>query len=272
MARFDFIEASIQGHSFVWKYRDYLFKVAIPVFFVKIACFLAVFVLGVEKAYLHQGLIFLPGYFVEAVFMARLIRFYAFGEPIFVWGKPVMPPQLDHDITAYQGRFTRQQCVHGCIALFMIIRVIQAALIGGTMDWSSLEVGGDIEQVIPLSPGARTIMFMAFLGLTVWVFRYLWVYIPMALGFQPLRFIQKHINLEGSFLMILVWAICTIPLLIVFSIIISLTAGSFIEGSIGRIVLGSFFQATGETIIASVQIIAMTEVFKELSGLGRQRK
>ncbi|MBI1300591.1 MAG: hypothetical protein GC137_02935 [Alphaproteobacteria bacterium] len=272
MASFDFIEASMQGHSFVWKYREYLFKVALPVFFVKIACFLAVFVLGLEKAYLHQGLILMPGYFVEAILLARMIRFYMYGEPIFVWGKPVMPPKLEHDIIAYQGRFTRQQCVHGCIALFMIVRVIQAALVGGSMDWSSLQVVENAEQTIPLSAVSKTLFFMAIIGVFIWLFRYLWVYIPMAMGFQPMEFIRKRLDLEASVVMVLLWALCTIPLLMVFGILINMTAGSFLEGSVGRIVLGALFQATGETIIASVQVIAMTEAFKGISGLGKQKK
>ncbi len=267
MASFDFINAASKGYEFIWKERSYLLSVAAPVLFVKISCLLAVFALNAQDKYLLQGLIYLPAFVVEAIFIIGLIRYFLYREPIFIWGKLVPPPSSDIKPKSYGGYMTRNQCVQGGIALYLLLRVIETALLGVSMDFTQNSPPVDIieDDVANLSPVMASLIMFSILIAFTWIFRFLWLFIPTASGYPISYYLKEIPGIRISAGMVATWIICSLPLMTVFSALLQATGSG--NGDLLSIISSSIIRAIAELIIVSVQITAMTYgIHKILSG------
>ncbi|GEM_PF-6570552 len=259
MASFDFVNSAAKGYEFVWSERKYLSRVAAPVFFVKLVCLFAVFVFGAQDKYMLQGIISMPGLVIEAIFVIGLIRYILYREPIFIWGKLIIPPQSEEEPAPYQGGLSKKQCVQGGIAIYLLIRVIETCLLGISMDMpmpSSAEISE--EEIIKLSPALSSFIMFSFLILLIWVFKFFWLFVPVSAGFSMSYFIKKMPKLRGNIGMIAVWIICSLPLMVMFSAVLQAISESFEGGSVSDIVSTSIIKSMAEIIIISVQVTAMT--------------
>ncbi len=267
MYSFDFINAASRGYEFIWRERGYLFSVAVPVIFVKIACLLAIFALNIESNYLLQGLISLPAFIVEAIFIIGLIRYFLYREPIFIWGKLVTPPQSDIKPKSYVGYMTRKQCIQGGIALYLLLRVIESALLGVSMDFTQNAQHVDIaqEDMTKLSPVMASLIMFSILIAFTWLFRFLWLFIPTASGYPMSYYLKKIPGIRISAGMVATWVICSLPLMVVFSALLQATGAG--DGDILSVISTSIIRSIAELTIVSVQVTAMTYgIHKILSG------
>lgn len=73
---------------------------------------------------------------------------------------------------------------------------------------------------IPTSP-YTVLIGMALIVLTIWVVRYLWLYIPAAAGFSGREYLRRVGGFMGSVRLLGVWMICSIPVLFLFVLIAS---------------------------------------------------
>lgn len=271
MASFDFIEASAKGYSFTWQERGYLARVALPVLFVKTVCLLGVFVLGLQEQYVRQGLVLMPGHIVEAVFVVGLIRYALYREAMFIWGKSVPVPPTDEKYAPYQGWLNRKQCVQGGIVMYVLLKVIIIGISAGILD-NLVVPGGAMpmpadEPVLPPLLGA-VVLFSLLIAFT-WVFRLVWLYIPIVMGIPLREFLKRISGLQSSVYMIATWLICFLPLIVVLVVGIQIFSGLLTNGSAAYILVRSMLEGAAELVIISVQVVAMTYGFTAmLSGGG----
>ncbi|PCJ99118.1 MAG: hypothetical protein COA45_06665 [Zetaproteobacteria bacterium] len=276
MASFDFIDASARGYSFVWQERGYLARVAVPVLFVKIACLLAVFVLGLQEQYARQGLVLLPAYIVEAVFVVGLIRYALYREAIFIWGKMVLVPPSDKEYEPYQGRLSRKQCVQGGIVMYILLMVVVLGITAVVQDNANLmaanvpsetmssSVSAMQEEGRGLSSFINAAVIFAMLAAFTWLFRLLWLYIPIVMGCSPRVFLHRISGMQSSVFMIATSLLCLLPLMVFFMMGAQMFAGAFAEGSAGDILFQVILQSVMALIITCVQVVAMTYGFVEI--------
>ena len=266
MASFDFIEASSQGYGFVWEERRYLLQVAFPVIFVKVACHLVVFLVGAEDMFLRQGLIFMPGYVLEAIFMIALIRYFLFAEPIYIWGKLVLPKSTEQRLPPYEGMMPKGQAIRAAILMYMILKVIESAVTGAAMDHIPMEQVASVapESNEALNPFLDAFLVFAFFAVFIWAFRLLWLYIPLAMGYPLSAYFKKVAGFQSSLPMAATWFICFMPLVIFLIVLMKFFMGLFPDGSAARVITHAVMASTVEIIVLSVQIVAMSYGYVEL--------
>ena len=270
MASFDFIEASVKGYDFVWTKRDYLLLVAIPVLFVKVACLLGVFVLGVQKQFLLQGLVLLPGIIIEAIFIIGLIRYYLHREPIFIWGKTIQPPEEEKQNTpSYSGYYSKRQCYQAGIASYILIKVIHLAIVGLVFD---ISINSPAEQIAESSEEktAAVALISSMLGFGMlagifWAFRLMWLYIPITIGFPATSFLKMAKGFNTSFYIIVTWLICFLPLVTFFIILMSIASGIFPPKSAALIISNYVIEALADIAMTSIQVIAITHGIRQIA-------
>lgn len=269
MASFDFIDASAKGYEAIWFERSYLFRIAIPVFFVKTACILAIIVLGAETKFLIQGLISLPGNILEAIFIIGLIRFTLYREPIFIWGKAIPMPDGKPLVESHFGWMDRLRSYKAAIILYLLIKVIQLGFSGSMMDMiPGLEETVAQESPTPgLPPLIGGVLMFAFLAMMVWIFRLFFLFIPLAMGVEPLHFLKRISGFQISASMLATWFICFFPLFILFIGAMNILIIPFPQGGASYILIRAVVEGFAETVILSVQSVAMAFGFNEvLSG------
>ena len=264
MASFDFIDAAAKGYEITWRDRAYLARVAVPVLFVKVACFLAIFVLGAQEHFLRQGLISMPGFVVEAIFVAGLIRYVLYREPIFIWGRAVPMPETDDKPYPYHGAMSRNRCIQAGIATYLLLKVILGGFSAVVLDnYSPLTptdgapTEGEAEVSLLYSLIDSFVMFGAIV-LFVWSFRLLWIYIPISMGVSFSDYLKKMTGMKSSLYMMATWFICFLPLIILFVSVIQLFTGLMLEGSFTFIFVKAILEGLAEIILICVPVIAMT--------------
>lgn len=266
MASFDFIDASAKGYEFVWDRRNYLLRLLVPVFFVKVVCLLIIFVLKVEDQFLLQGLILLPGSLLEAVFIVGLVRFLVYAEPIYVWGKPVIPDEKQPISALLPTTPTdRKRFMQAGIAVYLLIKILATGFAGAMMDQvHALQNMPQPTDLQPLHPAVSGVIFMTIGAIFMWVFRFGWTFIPAAMGYPLRAFFSKIKGIQVSFYMVLTYLICLLPVMTVFGIILNGFAIILTEGSAAYIISRYVFEAFIEMTMLSIQAVAMTYGISEI--------
>ncbi len=266
MASFDFIEAAVKSYEFVWRERKYLARVAFPVIFVKIACLMAVVTFGLQDMYLRQGLIMLPGYVVEALFMVGLIRYALYGENIFIWGRSFLSEQPPKSMIPMVGSRGRVQSVQAGVALYLLAAVALLGFFGFVMDYVQTIDPRTIENSNPDKPPTfiTGVFILSMFAASIWLFRLFWLYIPAAMGVPLSGFLRRIRGFSSSVYMIGAWLMCLLPPMVVFAFGFQVLSAVFTQGTYGFIIASAVFQSIFEVIVVSLQVMAMTHGFTEI--------
>lgn len=159
---------------------------------IKIACLVTIFALGMETQYLRQGLIALPSYFAEGVLFARLI---------------VMAGKNGETLGPIPSSDDRR--IMAASLLYVLIKLILAFVGGMGMAFVMAQEGKT-----PDPEGSLSMFFAGIfvLGMMLWSFRLVWLYIPLAQGYAIMPLLQKMKGLQTSLVLLGTWLICFIPL------------------------------------------------------------
>lgn len=212
MVNFDFIDVTNRGYHFMWKERQEIFRLMLVPAAVKFVLFVAVIFLGLQDNYLRQGLFLLPGYFAEGWFLASVVRLAIFGErwPAALTGDR----QDDMDLIA-----SRKRSMTIAILIYVLIKMTSALLASVVM--TSYDVQNTVET--PAVPTSGVLDFyliaLASLALLVWAFRFMWIYIPPALGYGVKNFLRNIRGFKSSFQLMGVWMVSFAPVFIVMIVI-----------------------------------------------------
>ena len=197
MSGFDIISAAGNGYVTVWREREWLLRLAAPVLFVKILCMGAISVLGLDQNFVRQAVIMLPSFFIEGWLCVHLVRLIVFGER---W-------------TALQD----SQNIRAGMLVFVLMKFVLSGLA------ALVSISGHAEDITaarnPAPALASFLPAILVFAATIWSFRYLWLYIPMAVG-QPIR---DFLRMLGGFMISLnligAWLIGFVPFILVLGVV-----------------------------------------------------
>lgn len=235
MASFDVTDSAMKGYSFVWSERRYLMRLAIFPLFIKFVCSMTVIMNGYDFDFIMQSLLMLPSFFADGWVMSHLVRLIYLGQR---W--PFRPTGVaENDIAMLRDR------AGGIMAgtvFFALIEFLKTGLTGllfmaapqGAVPGQKTVVPagtappgpmtGEGTGMADMAAQAQTAPYTALAGVlmivvTVWMVRYLWLYIPAAAGFSGRAYLKRLGGLMGSVRLMGVWLICTVPVLFGFVIV-----------------------------------------------------
>ena len=229
MASYDVTDSAMQGYALIWKERAYLLRLAIFPLLIKFVCATTVIMNGYEFDFIKQSLLMLPSYFADGWVMSHLVRLIFLDQR---W--PFRPTgNSQTDMATLRDRAGGIMAGTVCFALLEFLKtgligvMFMAATPPGTTPEAML-AGGAVDPAASTTSSPYTaVMGMALIVLTIWMIRYLWLYIPAAAGFSGRAFLRRVGGMMGSIRLLGVWMICSIPILFLFMIIASVLLGSY---------------------------------------------
>ncbi len=261
MAKFDVMEAAASGYRYMWQERKIILPLAAVPFFVKTGSFAAVLLLGVETNILRQGLLLLPAYFMEALWVVVVIRMAMFGE------------RYDR-VAAAQGQIDEhvKRAVMGAALIYVLTKLVSYLLSGIMMMSREIEKS----PMMPEPNGAPFLTLIMIMVFMVWAFRFLWLYVPVATGMTVRRFLEIIRPFMTSIYLIALWVLCSIPvsmaLLGIARLLLTAFPGVEGQGSMVYTVLLAPIRAAAELGIAGVCGVAMAHALRTMAGTASGRK
>ncbi len=285
MASFDFIEATSKGYEFTWYERSYLMRAAIPVILVKLVCILVIRFLQVEDQNLLSGLILMPAHIIEALLMISLVRFVAFREPLFDFGRvtgmnsglDVFPEEDakkgEAEIKEMQdaSALAKERMFKAGVAMYLLIKIVQLGLAGLILDYSNT-LDPTVSVQAPEQNAASAIIVMVITGAMLWAFRLMWLYIPVALGYSARGFLVRIKGMMSSLSIFATWFVCNFPVMILVYVIFMASNAVLVPDSSIQVLVHDIIRAFGETFVVLVQVVAMTYGFIEVLTKSQKKK
>ena len=213
MGQFDFIDVSTKAYMYVWEQRVQLISVSLFVLGIKILSFAGVLLMGLESNALRQGLMLIPAHFVEGVVICQILVMAVYDK--------------SHDMLAQSKMLAARPILAGAI-VYLLIKLALSFVIGMTFP------DGVAQEPVPPpeDPGASMAMFFLAFGsmaLVFWAFRLFWMYIPLALGFSILHYMNCFKSFFASFTMIGTSLLCSVPVALMILFFESIIQGLFPE-------------------------------------------
>lgn len=199
MAKFDFVEAAASGYRYVWNERRALLPLAVMPLAVKIGSYAAIALLGLHYNYLRQGLVMLPAFLIEGFIVALVIRMAVFGErynSLYDLGSEKQPLPL-----------STRRAIMASVVMYLLIKLILAFLGGTAMAAQEIEKSGALPEPSgsPMMTGVLILVFM------LWAFRFVWVYVPAAMGIPATEFLRIIKPYISSVYILGMWMLCFVP-------------------------------------------------------------
>lgn len=228
MASYDVTDSAMRGYKLVWDERAYLFKLAIFPLFIKFVCVMTVIINGFEFDFVKQALLMLPSYFADGWVMSHLVRLIFLDQR---WPfRPTGQPQQDMEMLR-----DRAGGIMAGSVCFALLEFLKTGLTG--IMFAAAMPQGMVSTPVLMPPPESTppSLYTALAGIgmivvTIWMVRYLWLYVPVAAGFPGREFLRRVGGMMGSIRLLGVWMICSIPLLFAFMLIASVFLGGIAPG------------------------------------------
>lgn len=204
MARFNPFEATRQGFITAWAHRMPIARHALNPILIKCGALAAVLFLGLEDNFLRQGLVLLPAFFAEGFFVA------------FILHSVLLRKDFSTDIRDIDMATARD--LMASMIVYVLIKLVLALIVGLTFLYMPDQAQMVISEapsdppIEPPAPHAGVVLGSLFLmGFSLWAFRLLWLYIPLALGQGFKDFWRDARGFNTSFYMIGCWLFCLLP-------------------------------------------------------------
>lgn len=212
MASFDLITTVGKAYQTTWAERHYLFRMAIVPLLIKYICYALSLVYVAPENIIRQSLIMVPAYFVEGWLLAHWARTIVLGHR---W--PFRPTGNDEgDLKKLQER--GRGVLSGAVA-FTLINLLMAGYFAFFVSYIPMDI--DPKEADPEVAFVGVIMIIS----TLLLFRYVWVYIAMAVNCPISTYIAKLKTLLLTFNMIGLWLVCFIPAIMLLQL-----AGGVLKG------------------------------------------
>lgn len=196
---FDFIEAAANGYRLTWRRRDLIWRMMLPVFVVKILSFTLILLMGLEDNFIRQGLVLLPGFFLQGWMLCRLVR-----------------------IEFYEQ--ATQNDLYAGTALYTLIYTIMS-LVYGVLRSGQQQVEAFYQ---PAEPNILFLFLSVFIVAgALWSVRLAWLFIAAVMGQGLMAFLRQMGGWIMSFTLISTWFLCFLPIGIALIFIEGLLVGLF---------------------------------------------
>ena len=193
-------------------------RIALVPLVIKLVSFVLISALDMDEAYLRQGLLLIPSYFADGWLVAQLIRLAIFKE---TW-----PAMLSGDRKKDMGLLhMRFRAIMSATIIYVLLKLVLSFLSGVIMQGSTL---AQYQSEPPPEPSSWAfVVGILVIAFTVWAFRFLWLYIPAAMGYPLKDFLKRIAPYRVSIYMIATWFLCFIPLAIIFMMVSEVLVSAF---------------------------------------------
>lgn len=263
MKGFDLIDSAGFGYKTVWDERKYLMRLALIPLVIKLISTVVVFSLGYEEDFIMQGLITLPAAFAEGWLLAQFLRTLLMQErwPIMV-DDPITDSQMSSLLLRARGIMSGT--ILFALITFLAYGFKQVYLIFYNMSGGSLEPGSPAAEQAAANP----IYFIPALFLifaSIWVFRYMWLYIPATVLMPLGDFLKKIGGLMASVRMMGVFLVSVMPCMILAVLFSNLAAALLggAESDVGRFAL-VIISVIFEILISIITTTAMAYALRHI--------
>lgn len=272
MASFDFVKATLDGYRFAWVRRADLIKFSIPVVFVSVFCNLMVIYTGAEENALREGLILLPAFFAQGLFVAELVRYTLYDEPFILWGY-TRRSHLEEFTELYRERqldTERKRHVQGGMVIFVLVSIINSVLRG--LSGPLAEGGEDSPASSPALEDFPVFVFQSaivavILLVALWFVRVGFLYIGFSAGYGIKAYFKKLKGLSSSVSLFLcafmIFFLMAVPLALMYGFLGQLLAESPGIKVVSLVVFGEMSKVLAQvvtTIGCSYGVREMMEV------------
>lgn len=251
----DVINSVDFGYRLAWAERRYLLQLAAVPLVVRLICLLAVVGLGWEQEYLRRALVMLPSFFTEGWMLAHLVRLIFHGQrwPFRSSGDRAL------DETLLMDR------AYGVMAGTLFYVVIKFLTSGALALILSMQNAARTELAVVAQTNAdpNPVFFLAALvlmGLTLWGFRFIFLYIPAAAGISGQFIVRTRQGFLLSIQMLGVWMVCSIPFVMMTILFLSVLIPPVPAGADVPLATSMVFvllEVVSETLIAIVSTAAI---------------
>ncbi|MGQ0527894.1 MAG: hypothetical protein ACT4OY_07720 [Alphaproteobacteria bacterium] len=246
MVRFNMVQSAVEGYTQLWRARRVFMHLAILPAAIKMATFVAIMSFELEHNYLRQGILLLPSYFIEGWLVAVAIRFMNRG-----------------DAQPLAGFFSSREAL-SCMILYVLAKLAATFV-------SSFALMHRQEGAPPQGPAEQMaadpslfLFAVIVLSMGLWMFRFLWLYVPAAMGYGIEAFLKKTNRLHFSFYLIGFWILCFVPfalaLLMVSQVLPHPAEGIFLP----TIIAMSIAQAFAELCIILVSALGFAHAVRAI--------
>lgn len=266
MASFDIIDASGFGYRLAWRERHYLVRLAAVPLLVKFVCHISVVLLEWDSQFMRQALVMLPSYFADGWMLAHLVRLIFLGQR---WPfRPSGDPGADMSALQDRARGIMAGILSYVVIKFIIAGIADVVYQGGA---AARELGTPPE---PSAIGA--VAGILILAGAVWMFRFLWFYIPAALNYPLPSYTRDIKGFDTSFYMLGVWLACCFPVLAFFGIVLAgilmpFDNGGLLSPPVGIEILGAMIRVFADTAIIIISTGGMAHGLYAIAGKRKQR-
>lgn len=209
MAQIDIVDPAAHAYRTLWRERGYILKLALVPLLVKLGCYIAVLSLGYQTMYLRQTLIMIPSFFLEGWLVAQFLRTLLTGErwPVALSGDE------EKDIPLMM---TRARAILGCILLYVLTKMAIGGVVALlTASGEAAEMPAPEQPADPVSDMPLFVIAFVLLGILIYLFRFLWLYVPAIVN-QPIMSFIAHMNgFTTSLRMLGIWLLCAVPILMI---------------------------------------------------------
>ncbi len=263
MAGFDFVDAASKGYHFVWTNRSYIAKFAFPVLFITVFCNLMIFFYGLEDNLLRGSLVAMPASFAQGLFLAELVRYAIFNEPIIYWGY-VSRKEFNKYKDMYMERQNdkvRRASIHASIALYILPYALTLLAIGLVEFYNGREA---VPAQAPTPNLATFLVFALSLSAMVWLVRVFFLYVAVAMGYSIKNYMKKISGMYSSVCFIMGNLIVIFPMLMLVSGFNTMVYNLFSGYPVATILLVTIISSAGGIIILSIMTVAMAYGIREM--------
>ncbi|MAF98150.1 MAG: hypothetical protein CMH26_05900 [Micavibrio sp.] len=257
MGKFDFIECSVKAYQYIWTQRHAMILPTIMVLFSKFTCFSIILSFGLDEDFLKQGLILLPSFFVEGWIIAQVLAMVLNYEADKAYHRQA--PSLRPENIA----------VKGAMVLYVLIKLLSVAILSAPFHMiadksaETLPTPDIAQEELSLMSelGVYTTSFMI-LCFACWAFRFLWLYVPLAMGYSVRDFIKRTNSLTSASYILALWMMFMIPIGLAMVLCMQLIFDAFSASSeqelsmLGKFVM-AFFQGSFDYLMALASSVGM---------------
>lgn len=204
MAYLDIMAAGKNAYKTCWEERRYLLRLAAFPFLIKLTSFIfAASYFSDQSSSIRFLLVLVPALIVEGWMLSHLVRLIVLGNR---WPfKPTGNHESDFAVLSVRARGILSGMIVYTL-INMVVGLLGAAFISYMTPYLPQD-GGETPDI----PPQMAFLSLAVLTLSLWGFRFLWLYIPYALNLKPQAFLNPLRGLSTSFHLMGVWFLCFIP-------------------------------------------------------------
>lgn len=210
MASFDIAEALRAGYIFFRDHLRLIVRIGTLPAMVKLISYIAILSLGMDDNVLRKGLLLFPSVLLEGYLVCTLVRVALFPQEALI-----QPPGAG----AYDHYKRRGQDILAGTVIYALLELLAMFAFGLS---ATMRIEPDRPDLSPAEMTSELVMASVFVSIfLLWIFRLVWLYIPVTCGYSMREYMRKIRGFTFSFYIFAVWLLASLPVYFIFSLLAS---------------------------------------------------